>query len=1285
MNTKSWVALVFFFSFLCQIADIQAQSIKTSVQIQWKENILSPIDEENNIELLYFEGAINGGDFPFLPQFYQKIDVDNLFSDYQVEVSNVQTQNLNEHDHSLIPDKFEQTNLEVQVRIERFKKQPFLYILFLPFLKISDNQYAKVLSCDISLIPKGLPLSTQPKSLKNYKSHSIFQKGSWYKVAVNETGLYKVSYEDLQNMGADISNLLSSRIAVFGNGGGMLPEANKDFRYDDLQENPVWISDGGDGRFDAGDYFVFYATSPHSWTYNKDADKFNHIINAYDNHNYYYINVDAGIGEKKRIAQLPSSSLSSTVTITTYRKYAFYEKDETNLMGSGRNWLGELFGYTTEKDFSFDFQDVINSKQAQLTLSAAFIGRASERFTISVNQQNIGEMSGVGDLSTATEKTQTFPFSAIATSLNNIKLQYSANSHLSSAYLNYIELEADCRLRMNASQVLFCQPAAVGQGQVVQFQIANANADLRVWDVSNPLQPIQIQGSLNGDIYSFRVTMDSLRFFVAFNGSWYNAVTLLGRVENQDLHADTEIDMLIVTHPDFITQAQRLAQFRSEHDGLKVKVITTLQVYNEFASGKQDPTAIRDYVKMIYDRTDAVYPRFLLLFGRPSYDYKGIKGEVSNYVPNYQRDKSYNDNTQQVTDDYFGLLDDNEGVDSRGKVDIAIGRFPCNSLSQATIMTDKTIRYSMKTELVNQNQSGVISNLADWRNVMTFVADDEDANLHFHDAEQDAALIAAKNPTINIEKIYLDAYHQVSNAGGSRYPEVNQAIENRMSRGALMVSYIGHGGGDGWAHERILSLSEINSWRNKYNLPIMVTLTCKFARYDAAVISPGELCFVNPEGGVAGLLTTNRDAISSANGNYAAILYNQLFEHPNGKYPTLGELNMLAKQSGVSDITYFLSIIYCLGDPALPLAIPRYFISTDSINGMAAAHFTDTLKALSKVTIKGRVTDENAQTLNDFSGHIYPSIYDKATVVSTLGTDNGVGGSYPEDFTVQKNILFKGNASVKNGHFEFSFFVPKDINYTIGNGKISYYAKMQNQDAAGYESRFLLGGISNENYADSTGPEIRLYMNDESFVNGGITNSNPTLLVLLSDEYGINTTGNGIGHDLLAILDDQQEAPFILNDYYEAKQDTFNQGVVRYPLKNLAVGNHRIKVRAWDVFNNPAESVLDFRVVSDEDLQLDHVLNYPNPFTTHTDFYFEHNQSGESFDILIQIYTISGKVVKTIRDFQTLTGNRSRPVSWNGKDDFDDKLGKGVYFYRLKIRNSQGNTAEKIEKLLLLQ
>lgn len=1277
--SKSWVLTLLFLYLFLQSVDIQAQKIQKSISLNWKENLIYHINEDFTLEMLYFDGAISDFNYGDLPVFCQKFAVDKFFDDCDIQLSNQHFVPIDAKDRNLIQDEFLSFDIQVFVKCFSDKKRYYAVVSLLPFVKDASGQISKLVSFDLSLNPKYL--HSLAKSGHNYSSQSVLASGLWFKVGVTESGLYKISYDNLVELGYSGGALPSELLGVFGNGTGRLSEVSGTPRPDDLLELPIEIHDGGDGSFGPGDYLVFYAKSPHGISYDAGTQLFTHQYNIYSNYSCYFLCV-SGVGNHKRVNTSSPMSGGASRSVTDYVDYKFSETDVTNLDQTGQEWFSDLFDVTLQRSYNFTFPNV-KSANAKLTLASASTATSSSSFSIfingnSVGVQNITSQSGV----VAKLAKNTFDFVPMQTELS-VSLNYNRSLSSTKAYLDYIAIQALCDLRMNGSQMRFNNAKYLYNSGIASYEIANAGSTLRVWDVTTPENTVQMPGSLTGSTFKFLALDTAYREYVAFDGSSYKTPALIGSVANQNLHsAESQVDMVVIAHPDFLSQAQQLATYRRQHQGISVRVVTPSQVYNEFSSGAQDPVAIRDYMKMIYEKSNGVYPKYLLLFGRPSYDYRGLVSGTSIYVPNYQRPASsyIAESAFRANDDFFGILDDGEGECSQGMVDVAVGRFPVSTAAQADLAVRKCTNYTAKNNLVSTG-SAQISNFADWRNVIAFVADDGDMNEHFNTAEACSEIVADVNPIINLDKIYCDAYVQKSNSGGQRFPEVTTAINDRMSRGALFFTYVGHSGKDGWAHERILEYSDINNWKNAYNQPIIMTLSCDFAWYDRPEVSPGEACFFNTNGGATGLLTTSRVAYGGSNAMYAKRVFSNMFNREDGRCRTIGELNRKAKNEagGNSDA---LSMFIVLGDPSMPLALPEYYVVTDSINGQASNAITDTLKALSEVVVKGRIVDENGNVLPDFNGNVFTSFFDKEMSMLTLGNDPEE--SQVAEFKVQKNVLFKGNNTVSNGQFTLHFIVPKDIDYSYGNGKFSYYARSNSADAAGFSSQFLVGGNSGNHYQDNEGPQIDIYLNDDNFVNKGITNANPLLLIKLQDELGVNTTGNGVGHDLVAILDDANDAQIVLNDHYEAEQDSCNKGTVRYQLSDLTPGNHKIKVRAWDILNNVSEREIEFVVANEQQLTLDHVLNYPNPFTTNTDFFFEHNHPGEALDVLIQIFTIGGKVIKTISETQFMDGNRSNPIHWDGRDEYGDKIGKGTYIYRLRVRTSEGKTAEKIEKLVIL-
>ena len=1281
-----------FGAFLFHNGNLNAQIVTKSYNFP-KFEILKFEENGEQIKLLTFDDAITTANYPALPALWDKIEVNYCYGSYQYTLSSAKYQPLTPEEKEFVPEDYTFAEPKVNIKTATDKKH-YAMLSIIPIVKSANGQYQRLVSCDIRF-EGNTPI---PAATKASAKNSVLASGTWYKIAVSSTGLHKVTYADLQKLGVPVSALRSSSIALFGNGGGMIPDINPVTQIDDLLECPIMIVDNGNDLFNENSYFVFYAQGPHSWDYSASNDKFTHTYNIYSDSAYYFINVDAGIGEKKRIETKDFTNQQENKTINTFTHYDFYEKDVTNFGESGREWFDNVLSASSSRTYNFTLPELSNNN-ARLKISAVSTTSSSSNMEISWGgNTKTFIMAANGHLAQRSTFEQNVPFSSgnVALTLKYISAQTSAAS-----YLDYIEIQAKCNLKINSGAMPFAITENIGNGNIALVQVGNASDQTKIWDVTEHNAVYALAGKLSGTQFSFKTPTANPRHFIAFNGTDYKSVTPVGKVGNQNLHGFANVDMVIVSHPNFLSEANRLAKFRAEQNSITVKVVTPQQVYNEFSSGAQDICAIRNFMRYLYE-SHAQTIKYLLLFGRPSYDYKGLVKNTQLFVPNYQGIHTSSTITESSTrscDDFFGIVNANEGDLNQDLIDVAVGRFPVSKLADAKIAVDKTINASVRHLVKTQNASQV-ANFGDWRNVITFVADDENDGQHFKDAEGAAKTTESKFPVFNLDKIYIDAYPQVSFAGGQRYPEANKAINMRMEKGTLVISYFGHGGGNGWAHERILAISDIDRWKNKFNQPLMITITCSFGWYDKQAISPAERAFLNSNGGVSAIITTSR--VTGPGNKFGQRLFHEIGSKLGDRYKTVGEIHKLGKNNS-GGTPYGSNMIYLMGDPAMSINIPNQKVKTDTLfcetvqksdnliaftnikpnhERPAIAQKTQIISAFSKVTVKGRITDDAGNTLTNFNGNIYPSIFDKPVKQKTLGQDLA---SPVMDFFVQKNIIFKGNATVTNGQFEFSFIVPKDINYEYGLGKISYYAKGE-KDAKGYGT-VLIGGMHDTTINDDKGPDISLYFNDMKFVNGGLTSPNPTLYAKISDASGINTTGAGIGHDILAIIDGDISKSIILNDYFEYDTNSFTSGSLSYLLSTLSEGHHTLTLRAWDIINNMGESTIDFEVVKEEELKLKHVLNYPNPFTTSTDFYFEHNRPNTLLSIRIQVLTISGKVVWT-NPVETRTqinaGYRSDPIHWNGRDDFGDKLARGVYIYKLQVLTPDGKSAEKIEKLVIL-
>lgn len=1236
-------------------------------------------------------------------QFKNAYYLDNYVLPYYiVNIDNVSKQNIEAvalHNQKFIPfsvfeEKFIlQDSFSITDTISYFildavvRQQQGCQICILPVRYNSQiKKYEKLVSAEIHLN------NTQKSNtiLKNHKTHhrsseSVLANGRFYKLSVKQQGIYRINYYDLINMGINPQNINPQNIRIYGNGGFMLPELNNLPRIDDLYENSIYVYGQEDGKFDVGDYILFFASGPDKWEYNYSTKQFFYEKNLYNEKSYYFLTFDKGIG--KRVQTQTYMGIPADTVCTAFLSYAVYEQDQFNLIKSGKQWYGDLFDIYLDRQYSFSFPNLLNDSCIRINVN--MIARAP-----AVTSATVRVESHTSSISFAPTSGYNVDFAKPAhTSFcvhagQNVSLSITYNKggwSEAKAWLDKIVINAWRKLVMTGNQMVFSNPELVLSGKYVKYNITSPTV-LEIWDITNPLDPIRIQGSYSGNLFSFNASADTLKSFIAFNNTSFSTPTFEKVIENQNLHGLPQVDYIIISHPLFLGDANKLAQFHQIYNGLSTVVVTPEQIYNEFSSGSQDPSAIRDFVKMFYDRATSSYdmPKYLLLFGRASYDYKNRIGPNSNFVPTFQSLESLSPTSSYASDDFYGLLDDGEGYDCAGHLDIGIGRIPATSANEANEIVQKIINYHKKTthdfsqigcELLMQ-----VPNFSDWRNWITFISDDEDNNLHFAQAEGLSNFISTYKQ-FNIDKIHLDAYPQITTPGGERAPQVNEAIVRRISSGSLIINYTGHGGENGWAHERILEISDIQNLKNKYNLPLFITATCEFSRFDDPQrIAAGEMLLSNPNGGAIALYSTTRIAFSAYNESINRSVYKKIFQQNNGQYPTLGEIISFAKVDNAS--SRFIRNFILLGDPAMRLAYTTLKVVTSRINGVEVSNFNDTISAYDFVTVEGYISDWNDNKIDTFQGFLMITVFDKPLVYYTLAS-NPIN-NFPAPFNLQKNVIFKGLVKIVNGEFTFSFYVPRDINYAFAKGKISYYAYNENIDASGFYDQFIIGGTSSNLISDSKGPQIKAYLNDTTFVSGDYTGENPILIVFMEDESGINTTGLGIGHEIIAILDNANEI-IILNDYYRAEINTYNKGRIIYPFFNLSEGPHSLYIKAWDVFNNSTEAIIYFYVKKSQTPIIRNAYAYPNPVVDETYFIFEHNQSCSPLKIEIDIFDIFGKHVTKIEDMQETVGYRSYPIRWNVRQNNGERLSPGMYFYTITITSCQNLCDSKSGKILVIQ
>ncbi|OEK00021.1 hypothetical protein BFP97_00160 [Roseivirga sp. 4D4] len=1084
-----------------------------------------------------------------------------------------------------------------------------------------------------------------------------------------EPGVYKIDHNTLNELGFTPAELDPRNIAIYGATGGMLPQSLSTDRPSDLVENAIRVEGEEDGIFNENDFILFYVDQVDNTNYDEQSGSFEVTKNLYATKNYYFITVkDMNAKRQNTLDNLGTNHPK----LDWYNRLIYHEVDEVNLLSSGREWLGEQFNTQNTRTFNHDISSLAPNQEIDISLNVVAQSFSSSSMDIEVNSTNIGELNfsaipntqyGIkGNSRSGNYKVPSNSISGSNLTLQMVYDQSGANNAV--AYLDNYLLNIPTELSYNGSPILFRNIQSLDQA-ITTYELTNASSNLEVWRITEPTETALQNTSFSNDIMSFGAFSNELEEFIIFDPNNLPSPEVFEEVENQNLHGALSADFIIITHSSLLDQAERLATFRRSHDQLNVLVTTVNKIYNEFSSGRQDVTAIRDFIKWQYDLGDLKYVLFL---GKGSYDYLDRLENNTNLVPTYESRNSIHPLLTYSSDDYFGFLDNTEGewVESSAgdhELNIGIGRIPATSNAQAKRAIDKIILYQ-----TDQRAFG------DWRSKLVFIADDGDNNRHQKDADALTQLIDSTFIDFSIEKIYLDAFEQIRLPNGETSPSAEQAIIDAVNEGALIVNFTGHGSETGWMQEQVLTFDLMEKWRNTFSLPFVVTATCEFGRNDDPnTFSGAENLLFKNTGGAVSMVTTARPVFSSTNFDLNTALYGSVLRQESGQYQRLGDIIKFTKNNSLRGSLNRNFIL--LGDPSMRLSYPNKTIEIEEINGNTP-NASDTIRALQRVVINGRVL-ENDDVDTNFNGTLSFSLFDKANDKETLGSD-GDSFSYLE----RDSELFRGTGRVENGSFQVEFIVPKNIDYSFGNGKMVIYAIDNNSqiDALGTSVDFVIGGTAEDFVVDNIPPTIDLFVNDTTQTIQEKYDPNINLILRLFDESGINISGNGLGQHINLNVNDSIN--YNLNDSYNADLDDFRFGHLSFEVSNLQPGPNRIEIKVWDTHGN--SSILTQDLIIDENTSnITVIKNSPNPFREETHFSIQHLMSGENLEVGIEIRNTNGEPVTAIFN-EILSAEETITVPWSGTNNYGQKLNPGIYIYAIKIYSkTSGKSGVKRQKLII--
>lgn len=1113
--------------------------------------------------------------------------------------------------------------------------------------------------------------------------NSVFNTGQWYKFSVTSDGVYRIDYNTLQKAGINPSQINPKNIQLYTSQPGMLPQANNAQRISDPVQVAITIVGEEDGKFDTGDYILFYAQGPNIFSYNFKSGFWDYQKNLFSDKNYYFLTYSASPGKRLSARQNLAGNFP---VINQFNDFACYENDLYNILHSGRQWFGEQFDQSLQLSIQFNVPGIVPNSVIKLTSHVMAQSTNPCSFNVSMNNASIltqpvaawpnTEYGTKGVIQIDTVQFNEQSVQAAQKTNQLITYQFNkASPGLSVGYLDYVLFSLQRQLNLYNAQTQFVSVASTANANST-FQVGSVTASSLVWDVTNSLSAKLQPATFSNTQLTFSTNTDSLKKFVVFNPTQVSLPTVESAVANQNLHGITSADLLIITNTAWLAQAKRLAFHRQSQNQMSPVVVTTDAIFNEYAGGKPDFTAVRDFIRDVFKKSGGQL-KYVTLFGRGSYDYKNRVLSNTNFVPIYESYNSLDPLASYSSDDYFGFLEDSEGAWPENpavnySLDVGIGRLPVKTLAEAQLVVNKLIDYETNSK-----------RLTSWSNQFLFVGDSGDANLHQSSADQLATTIDQNYVDFSSKRFFADSYPAVSEPVGQRNPGAMKSLDLAIRKGYALVNYTGHGSEQLWSNEQFLTPDLVQRLENAPYYPLFITATCDFGRNDdPSIISSGELLLLQNGGGGIGLITTSRLVSSATNFPLNQAFYQSLFNKVNNSFRTIGSVFKDTKNNslaGINNRNFSL-----IGDPAMKLILPNNQVVVNQIKTLSGV---DTVRALSQVTITGQIQN-NGTPLTNFNGTGFVTVYDKPQNLVTLGNPNNNTNppAPPYSYSERDNKLFNGSFSIAQGSFQFDFIAPDNVISNYDKGKLSFYATTPDgATATGGYTNFIVGGVEPAPIPDTTPPTIKLFLSDSTFVNGGTVSSNTQLYAQLFDKSGINTASVNPQKDIIATLDNKWS--YVLNDYYTANIDNFTKGTITYPLDTLRSGRHQLTLTASDTYNNTASSTINFIVAEGSGIVVTNFINYPNPFQSGLETIFQFNQTraGEDLEATLTIFDLYGNIIATVNYSIPASTYEVKLGTWDGKNTDGTKFSPGLYVAHVSVRSLvDGTQNEQSTKLIIM-